>query len=107
MLDAKQNNETAGLIKTECIKFGDSPEKVMCWVKGHLEECQQKLVIAKGWCKRCDTCITFCPVKALDHDEEKYPKVDNHKCISCGTCEILCPDFAIFVTGLKDKKTSK
>jgi Fe-S-cluster-containing hydrogenase component 2 len=51
--------------------------------------------------------MSSCPVKALEKDREGYPVVDNSRCTSCGTCEIMCPDFAIIVCGLKDRKAEK
>jgi 2-oxoglutarate ferredoxin oxidoreductase subunit delta len=89
------------------IKYGDSPDLVLGWVEKQLKTTGDKVVVSRGWCKRCGICIAFCPKKALDKDHEGYPVVDNEKCITCGTCEIMCPDFAIIVTGLKEKKSKE
>ncbi len=57
-----------------------------------------KIDIYKAWCKACGICVAFCPTGALDRDETGSPYVkDVEKCISCGWCEIRCPDFAITV----------
>lgn len=93
-------------IETE-VKFGDSAEKVLNWIAEKLETTDDKIILARGWCKRCGICIAFCPVKALDRDNEGCPVVDNDKCISCGTCELMCPDYALTVTGLKSKTKRK
>jgi 2-oxoglutarate ferredoxin oxidoreductase subunit delta len=55
-------------------------------------------------CKGCNFCIEFCPtdvlieserfnVKGYHPPEIKYP--DN--CIGCKLCELICPDFSIYV----------
>lgn len=85
------------------VNFGDKPEKVLGWIGDCLEGDGDKIIVARGWCKRCGICISVCPVKALAKDPEGYPKVYNDKCINCGTCEIMCPDFAITVKCLKEK----
>jgi 2-oxoglutarate ferredoxin oxidoreductase subunit delta len=60
--------------------------------------------IFKAWCKACGICTAFCPTGVLARDEGGYPYVkEPDKCISCGWCEIRCPDFAITVQK-KDKK---
>ena len=85
------------------VTFGDPPEKALSWLEDHLQDPGDKIQVISGWCKRCGICVSFCPVKALTRDKEGFPRVDNKKCISCGTCEIMCPDFAIVVSNLKEK----
>ena len=55
-------------------------------------------------CKGCGFCIEFCPRKVLEisgkANSKGYfpPEVNkNIQCINCGLCELLCPDFAIYV----------
>jgi 2-oxoglutarate ferredoxin oxidoreductase subunit delta len=59
---------------------------------------EPRIDIYKAWCKACGICVAFCPTGALAKDETGSPYVkDIDKCISCGWCEIRCPDFAITV----------
>jgi len=58
-------------------------------------------------CKGCGLCIEKCPQKCLAFDGQRNGhfgtpavKCDISKCITCGICEIHCPDQAIRV----DKK---
>lgn len=53
------------------------------------------------YCKYCQNCIHFCPVKTLAFDADQK-MIEKGKCIQCGLCERYCPDCAIFVK----KKTS-
>lgn len=64
-----------------------------------------KLHIIDERCKGCKFCIEFCPRNVLDVSDKfnskgyHPPKVVNEDgCVACGLCELICPDFAIFVT---------
>jgi 2-oxoglutarate ferredoxin oxidoreductase subunit delta len=57
-------------------------------------------------CKSCGLCIRKCPTKSLSFNtsENEYLgmptiKCDAEKCIACHTCENICPECAIKVTG--------
>jgi len=59
-------------------------------------------------CKACDICVSACPagVLSMHYDVTStlgaMVKVDYpDSCIGCNDCELMCPDFAIFVA---DKK---
>ena len=46
--------------------------------------------------------MEFCPKEALKMSDELGPKgytiakvTDKSKCLDCGLCEIICPEFAI------------
>ncbi len=54
-------------------------------------------------CKGCGFCIEFCPRRVLvvsdTYNSKGYhPPVvtDSTGCVSCGLCEFLCPEFAIY-----------
>lgn len=59
------------------------------------------IILDPRQCKGCMLCIEECPKDALSPGTERsakgylMPKVDDAKCISCGMCEMLCPDQAI------------
>lgn len=62
-----------------------------------------ELVIIADRCKGCGFCIEFCPNKVLgesaDFNSKGYhPPVmkPSIECNSCGICEVICPEFAIY-----------
>lgn len=69
-------------------------------------------------CKGCNFCIEFCPTEVLKESEKFNIKgyhppepADPEKCIGCRLCELICPDFAIYVIvpeeeGIKGEKVS-
>lgn len=58
----------------------------------------QKLIIRKERCKGCNICVSFCAKKILSLDTlGKINVEDEEACVTCGRCELLCPDFAIRV----------
>lgn len=60
----------------------------------------QKVVVVGRLCKGCGICVDFCPMKVLEMSNEpkSTPLMKNElKCTKCRVCEIMCPDFAIFV----------
>jgi 2-oxoglutarate ferredoxin oxidoreductase subunit delta len=61
--------------------------------------------ILRERCKGCGYCVEFCPedVLKLDHAYNKkgyHPPVvvEGKECVMCKLCEMICPDFAIFIT---------
>jgi len=65
-----------------------------------------RIHILEDRCKGCGFCIEFCPRKVLEfspkfNERGVHPPrvVDEAKCILCHLCQLICPDFAIFVVG--------
>jgi 2-oxoglutarate ferredoxin oxidoreductase subunit delta len=55
-------------------------------------------------CKGCQLCVTYCPRSVLEmsslfNAKGYHPPQVCHAtgCVACGLCEILCPEFAIYV----------
>ena len=79
----------------------EKPGDVPVWVNKHN-------------CKACDKCVAACPagVLAMVYDSSSvlganisidYPD----SCIGCMECELVCPDFAIYVSDRKEYKFAK
>ena len=60
-----------------------------------------KIKLSTERCKGCFLCVSVCPVKALSPSGElgekgyEIVKVDEEKCIQCGSCYLMCPDYVI------------
>ncbi|MGL4485269.1 MAG: 4Fe-4S dicluster domain-containing protein [Anaerovoracaceae bacterium] len=58
-----------------------------------------KLTIHPNSCKACGYCVVNCPKSAVELEglinEGGYqtPVVDEEKCITCGICFNVCPDY--------------
>ncbi len=58
-----------------------------------------KIVMETERCKGCLLCVSVCPVGALSPSGElgekgyETVKVDEDKCIQCGSCYRMCPDY--------------
>ncbi len=55
-------------------------------------------------CKGCEICKTYCPRDVLAMSSSfnakgyHYPEVARGEaCVACGLCQIMCPEFAIYV----------
>jgi predicted aldo/keto reductase-like oxidoreductase len=46
------------------------------------------------YCKGCGICINNCPIEAITLNDGKA-QVDEEKCILCGYCASVCPQFAL------------
>ena len=66
-----------------------------------------QLKIIKDRCKGCLFCIKFCPMEILESSPEINSKgyhpprlkkgVTMDDCAKCGFCELICPEFSIFL----------
>jgi 2-oxoglutarate ferredoxin oxidoreductase subunit delta len=72
-----------------------------------------ELHIIKERCKGCGFCVEYCPRDVLELSTEFNTKgyhppqvVKENTCVACGLCEMLCPEFAIFVKE-KSKEVKK
>ena len=62
-------------------------------------------------CKGCGFCIEFCPRSVLAISERTnskgyHPPIvkDGKECVHCQLCEMLCPEFAIFVVQQEEEE---
>jgi 2-oxoglutarate ferredoxin oxidoreductase subunit delta len=62
-------------------------------------------------CKQCDFCIEFCPREVLEESDDinakgyHYPRIRKGaecKCIDCGFCTLICPEFAIYTEEMEE-----
>ena len=67
--------------------------------------------LIKDRCKGCEFCIEFCPNNVLilsdEFNSKGYhpPKVaETDCCIACRLCELICPEFAIYITENESSK---
>lgn len=68
--------------------------------------------VVRDRCKGCGFCVEYCPRDVLELSSEFNIKgyhppyaVNPDACVHCQLCELLCPEFAIFVT-LKEEEQS-
>ena len=53
-------------------------------------------ILIHDWCRGCGTCVKTCKSGALSLRDGKA-QVDQNKCVFCGYCGRICPDFVIKV----------
>jgi 2-oxoglutarate ferredoxin oxidoreductase subunit delta len=63
-------------------------------------------------CKGCGVCIEVCQADVLEKSRDvndqgyNFPVVKNPEaCLGCGMCEMLCPDFAIYIAVVEAGET--
>ncbi len=72
--------------------------------------------IIKDRCKGCGLCIDFCPKEVLRVSDEvnkkgyRLPELVEEPekgkvCVACGFCQIICPEYAIWVEEKKGDST--
>ena len=70
--------------------------------------------VIKERCKQCNLCIDFCPTQVLTESDEVNEKgyhipelveepEKGNTCVACGFCEVICPEYAIWVEERRDK----
>lgn len=64
-------------------------------------------------CKGCELCVAFCPREILEEDMETLnikgyhpprlkPGESTENCAGCLFCQLICPEFAIFIQEAKE-----
>jgi len=68
--------------------------------------------IVRDRCKGCGFCVEYCPKDVLVLSEDfnikgYHPPMATKpaECVHCQLCEMLCPEFAIFVTLKEEEET--
>ncbi len=79
---------------------------------GDLKAKKGRIHIDREQCKGCGFCVEYCPRDVLELSDEFNEKgyhppviVNEDECCYCQLCEIICPDFAIFVTLKQEEHT--
>jgi 2-oxoglutarate ferredoxin oxidoreductase subunit delta len=78
---------------------------------GNLKAKKGNIHIDKERCKGCGFCVEYCPRDVLAQSEEFNKKgyhpphiVKEEECCYCQLCEVICPEFALFVTLKKEEE---
>ena len=60
--------------------------------------------IIRSRCKGCELCVRYCPRDVLEISDEMNEKgyhppraVHPEQCVACRLCELLCPEFCIYI----------
>ena len=69
-----------------------------------------KVSIIEDRCKGCSFCVEYCPRDVLEMSEH-FNKKGYHvpyvkkpeDCVNCNFCEVICPEFAIYVEKLEEQ----
>ena len=63
-----------------------------------------EVYVIENRCKGCGVCIEVCQADVLEKSPTvndqgyDFPVVkDAEACLGCGMCEMLCPDFAVYI----------
>ena len=77
-----------------------------------------KVHIIKDRCKGCGLCIDFCPTQVLQASDKlndkgyRLPELVEEPekgkvCVACGFCQIICPEYGIWVEEVKEDSTEE
>lgn len=55
---------------------------------------EERFLHVAGWCQGCGQCLTICRFGALTLDNGRV-RVDREKCVCCGYCARVCPEFCL------------
>ena len=54
-------------------------------------------MLIEDWCQGCGACVTACKAGALSIDDAGRAAVRRDKCVLCGYCGAICPEFCLKV----------
>ena len=83
-----------GMVSTDEVKLNTAyfnGEKINYMIN---TEQTKKFLIVPSLCKLCGECYDTCHSGAISLGE-KIAVIDNEKCLCCGYCVTVCPQFAI------------
>ena len=67
-----------------------------------------RVTVFDNWCKGCGLCIAFCPQEVFEENHEGHPDVAHPElCTACMWCQFHCPDVAIIVERLDERKVRR
>ncbi|MEE9151097.1 MAG: ferredoxin family protein [Thermoplasmata archaeon] len=73
-----------------------------------------KVHVIEERCKDCGFCIEFCPRDVFEESEKFNSKgyhppevVNPDDCVNCKLCELICPEFAIYVLDAREVEGKK
>jgi 2-oxoglutarate ferredoxin oxidoreductase subunit delta len=70
-----------------------------------------RIHVIRELCKGCGFCVEYCPRRVLELSEEfnkkgYHPPIAGNPeaCVCCGLCELICPEFAIYVKPIEEEE---